>query len=89
MQQKSNAKMASAILIRTENRIREMVEVLDERENPLAVNINRLLKVNLHDLADKLVELPERAQYIISQIENLSRLVDELIQDIENFNQQD
>lgn len=83
MQQESSAREAAAILININGRLREMVEVLIEREHPLTQRIHQLLDINLVDLADRLVELPRRAQYIIVQVENIRNEVEAIISDFE------
>ena len=71
MQQQSNAKAAAAILISIDARLREMSEVLEEREHPLLQSIQQLLENDLNDMAEKLVDLPQRAKYIIPQVEEI------------------
>ncbi|MFX0049922.1 MAG: hypothetical protein ACFFAJ_06040 [Candidatus Hodarchaeota archaeon] len=83
MQQQSSAREAAAILVNIDSRLREMAEVFMEREHPLTQRIYQLLDVNLVNLAERLVELPTRAQYIIVQVENIRKEVEAIISDIE------
>ncbi|MFX0205083.1 MAG: hypothetical protein ACFFDT_03790 [Candidatus Hodarchaeota archaeon] len=82
MQQESNAKSAAAILVNIDVRLREMAEVLEERNHPLLQSIQQLLTIDLNDMADKLVELPQRAQYIMPQVEEIKIQVEALISEM-------
>ncbi|MFX0013831.1 MAG: hypothetical protein ACFFB2_03625 [Promethearchaeota archaeon] len=82
MQQKSTAKAAAAILINIGARLKEMVEVLEERDHPLTQTIRQLLDPDLFDMAERIVELPERAQYIFPQLENQRDKISQIIKEI-------
>ncbi|MFW9904661.1 MAG: hypothetical protein ACFFFH_10035 [Candidatus Thorarchaeota archaeon] len=79
IQQKSTTKAAAAILINIGTRLQEMVEVLEEREHPQTQIIKNLLDPNLFNMAERLVELPERSQYLIPEVEDLKKRVTETI----------
>ena len=82
MQQKSITKTAAAILVNIGTRLQEMVEVLEEREHPQTQIIRDLLNPDLFNMAERLVELPERSQYFIPEVEDLRRRVKETINQI-------
>jgi hypothetical protein len=82
MQQKSITKRAAAILVNIGTRLQEMVEVLEEREHPQTQIIRNLLNPDLFNMAERLVELPERSQYFIPEVEDLRRRVRETIKQI-------
>lgn len=79
MQQKSTTKAAAAMLVNVETRLQEMVEVLEERKHPQSQTIRKLLDLDLFNIAERLVELPERAQYFIPEVNNLQMRVEEII----------
>lgn len=79
MQQKSTAKAAAAMLLNVGTRLQEMVEVLEERNHPQSQTIRKLLDLDLFKIAERLVELPERAQYFIPEVDNLKMRVEETI----------
>ena len=79
MQQKSITKAAAAVLVNIGTRIQEMAEVLEEREHPQTQIIRNLLEPNLFTMAERLVELPERSQYFIPEVEDLKKRVTETI----------
>ncbi|MHA1994162.1 MAG: hypothetical protein ACW97Z_06450 [Candidatus Hodarchaeales archaeon] len=81
IQQKSLARDTSLELMRIDSRFREMEDVLEERQHPLMSQISEILKVDLITMSEKLVELPERAQYMISQIEGIKEIVDRNIRE--------
>lgn len=82
MQQKSLAREASLLLLRIDTRFKDMDEVLEERQHPLKPQISEFLDLDLVTMSEKLVELPERAQYMISQINNVKKLVEANIQEL-------
>ncbi|MFX0208373.1 MAG: hypothetical protein ACFFDT_20490 [Candidatus Hodarchaeota archaeon] len=82
MQQKSITKAAAAILVNIGTRLHEMMEVLEEREHPYTQIIRNLLDPNLFNMAERLVELPERSQYFIPEVEDLKKRVTETITQI-------
>jgi hypothetical protein len=84
MQQQSIAKDASLLLLDVNTRLREIIEVLQEKNHNLLTKLNNLLDLDLILSAEKLIELPERAQYQIPQIEGLNNKVKILIQEIMN-----
>ncbi|UCG03875.1 MAG: hypothetical protein JSW11_07790 [Candidatus Heimdallarchaeota archaeon] len=84
MQQKSITKEAAAILINIGTRLQEMIVVLEERKHPLTPTIQSQLNVDIFVIADKLVELPERAQYFIPTIEDFQKRIEEIIKKIES-----
>ncbi|MFX1282783.1 MAG: hypothetical protein ACFFB5_03975 [Promethearchaeota archaeon] len=73
MEQKSSAKLAASILVNIDERLREMVEVLEDRKHSQMLTIRQLLDLNLIEMAERLVDLPERAQYMIPQIEAMKK----------------
>jgi hypothetical protein len=84
MQQKSITKAAAAMLVNIGTRLQEMMEVLEERKHPQTKTIHGLLDPNLFKIAERLIELPERAQYFIPEVENLQMRVEEIIKKIES-----
>ena len=75
MQQKSLAREASLFLLKVDIRLREMNEVLEERNHPLTSQISEFLSLDLIKMSENLVELPERAQYMITQITNMKEAI--------------
>jgi hypothetical protein len=84
IQQKSLAREASLLLLEIDTRLRDMNKVLKERNHPFQTQIGNLLDSDLVTMSKMLVELPERAQYIIPQVENIKTLVEADIQEIIN-----
>ncbi|MFX1506456.1 MAG: hypothetical protein ACFFDC_10115 [Promethearchaeota archaeon] len=82
MQQKSTTKAAAAILVNVGTRLQEMVDVLEERQHPKTETIRNLLDPNLFNMAERLVELPERSQYYIPEVDNLLIRIEDIIKDI-------
>ena len=85
MQQKSNAKAAAAILLNVDARLNEMLEVLEEKKDPVLPLFLHLINQNFTKWAEKLVDLPERAQYLISEVEKEKKKVEETIKKIEQY----
>ncbi|MHA1543216.1 MAG: hypothetical protein ACTSQH_09595 [Candidatus Hodarchaeales archaeon] len=82
IQQKSAAREASILLLRVDKQFREMEEVLDERQHPLKPQISELLNIDLIKMSEMLVELPERAQYMITQVTKIKEIVETNIQEL-------
>ncbi len=84
MNQKSNAKVAASILINIDARLQEMIQVLTELNHPIIPSIKKIYEYNLLDLGNKLVEIPERAQYIIPRLESIEVELKRIIDSINN-----
>lgn len=84
MNRKSNAKTAASILINIDARLKEMMQVLTELNHPISPSIKKIYDYNLLDLGNKLVELPERAQSIIPQLENIESELQRIIDSMNN-----
>ena len=82
IQQKSAAREASLLLLRIDTQFREMEEVLEERQHPLKPQISEFLDLDLIKMSEMLVELPERAQYMITQVTKIKEIVEANIQEI-------
>jgi hypothetical protein len=82
IQQKSLARDASLGLLNLDTRLRVMEEVLEERQHPLRPQISEILEMDLITMSKKLVQLPERAQYMIGQIESIKQIIDQNIQNL-------
>ena len=80
IQQKSLAREASLLLLKIDTRFKEMDEVLEERQHPLKPQVDEFLDLDLVTMSEKLIELPERAQYMVSQIETIKRTIEANIQ---------
>ncbi len=81
MQRKSIARKTSYELLKLDTRLREMEQVLEEREHPVKPQISKILDTDLVMMSSRLVDLPERAQYMISQIENIKFTIENVIRD--------
>ena len=82
MQQKATTKAAAAILVNVGTRLQEMVDVLEEQQHPKTKTIRNLLDPNLFNMAERLVELPERSQYYIPEVDNLLIRIEDIIKNI-------
>ena len=76
IQQKSLARDISLQMLKIDTRFREMEEVLEERKHPLKSQISEILTKDLIRMSEKLVELPERAQYMITQVEDIKKAIE-------------
>ena len=85
MQQKSNAKAAAAILLNVDARLHEMLEVLEEKKDPVLPLFLPLINQDFINWAEKLVDLPERVQYLISEVEREKKKVEVTIKEIERI----
>jgi hypothetical protein len=83
IQQKSNAKNAAAIFLNVDARLHEMLEVLEEKKDPVLPLFLPLINENFTNWAEKLVDLPERAQYLILEVEKEKTKIEETIKKIE------
>ncbi len=79
MQQKSMARKTSLDLLKVDTRLKEMEQVLEERNHPVKPQITRILTTDLITMSEKLVDLPERAQYLILQVESIQNSIENLI----------
>jgi hypothetical protein len=84
IQQKSDAKSTAAILLNIDARLHEMQDVLRETQHPALHLIHQLANIDFRNLANKLVDLPERAQYMLPQLEEERKKITEAIQEIEH-----
>jgi hypothetical protein len=84
IQQKSLAREISLLLLEIDTRLRDINQVLLERNHPFQSQIGKLLDSDFITMSKMLVELPERAQYIIPQVESIKALVEADIQEIIN-----
>jgi len=82
-QAKSAAKAAAAILNLIDKRLDEMANTLQKNYHPFAPSIYNLRNFKLDEMAGKLIEIPEREQYIRPQIENLRDQIEEYIRDFQ------
>lgn len=87
MVQKSLTSEAAKQLIEIDERLRDMVEVLEGQGHPLASEIEGLLYLDLVDMARKLIELPPRARYMRRQVEELAMKVEAIINRLEEDRQ--
>jgi hypothetical protein len=78
MQRTSIAKAIAGTLITIDSRLHDMVKTLEEFSNPLSTTLSQLLDVNLVEIGNQLVELPERAQYMIHEIETFKKRVEDI-----------
>ena len=85
MQQKSNAKSAAAILLNISARLHEILEVLEEKKDPILPLFHNLINQDFIDWAEKLVDLPERAQYLILEVEKEKTKIEVTIKKIEQY----
>jgi len=83
MAQKSAANECSALLLDANARLKDMAEVLSRQHHLLLPEIQNLCTLNLAEMADKLVELPPRAQYMTHQIDMLCEQVRATIAHVE------
>jgi hypothetical protein len=81
--QKSTAKEALAIMLDVQTRMDDMVKTLHKRSHPLYETIKGLNYLDLKEMGDQLIELPQRAQYIGRQIEEYGLQIKELIKELE------
>ena len=84
IQEKSLAREASHLLLKIDMHLRDMNEVLEERNHPLNSQISEFLDLDFVTMSKMLIELPERAQYMISQINNMKKIVESNIQETVN-----
>ncbi|MHA1977211.1 MAG: hypothetical protein ACW98F_13545 [Candidatus Hodarchaeales archaeon] len=82
MQQRSLARDTSLRLLKLDTRFREMEEVLEERKHPLQRGMREILAKDLVSMSEKLTELPERAQYMITQVEEIKEIIESNIEEI-------
>ena len=85
IQQKTEAKAAAAILLNIDARLHEMLELLEEKLHPNLPLIHHLVETDFNEIAMRLVDLPERVQYIIPQIEKERKKVEMTIMEIEQY----
>ena len=81
LQQKSLAKNASLGLLKIDTRLKEMQVVLEERHHPFRSKVAEILSKDFINMSTKIIELPERAQYLIPQIEDIGRILNTSIQE--------
>jgi hypothetical protein len=83
MGQKSAATEVAALLLDADVRLKDMAEVLSRQQHVLLPEIQNLRAVNLAEMADKLVELPPRAQYMAHQVDTLCEKLRSVIAHVE------
>ncbi len=81
--QKSAAKEAAAIMLDVQARIDDMEKTLRKRSHPLVDRIQELNYLDLKNMGDQLMELPQRAQYMGDQIEDYGIRIKELVEELE------
>jgi hypothetical protein len=81
--QKSSAKEASAIMLDIQVRMDDMVQTLRKRGHPLFDRINALSSLDLKEMGEQLIDLPQRARYMGEQIEQYGIRIKEFIQELE------
>jgi hypothetical protein len=69
--QKTTAKEAAAILLDVQTRMDDMEKTLHKRSHPLYERVKGLNFLDLKEMGDQLLDLPQRAQYMGKQIEEL------------------
>ena len=80
---KTAAKEAAAIMLDVQARIDDMEKTLRKRSHPLVDRIQELNFLDLNQMGDQLMELPQRAQYMGDQIEDYGIRIKELIKELE------
>ena len=81
--QKSTAKEAAAILLDVQTRMDDMQQTLHKRSHPLFERVKKLNYLNLKEMGDQLLDLPQRAQYMGQQIEDYGLQIKDLIEELE------
>ncbi|MFX1564410.1 MAG: hypothetical protein ACFFCH_00300 [Promethearchaeota archaeon] len=81
--QKTSAKEASAIMLDVQARMDDMVQTLRKRSHPLFDRINMLNSLDLREMGEQLIDLPQRARYMGEQIEQYGISIKEFIQELE------
>ena len=81
--QKSAAKEAAAIMLDVNIRMDDMEETLRKRSHPLLKRIEELNYLDLKEMGDQLMDLPQRAQYLGEQIEQYGLHIKELLKELE------
>ncbi len=81
--QKTSAKEASAIMFDIQARMDDMEQTLRKRSHPLLDRIQGLNTLNLAEMGEQLIDLPQRARYMGEQIENYGLRIKEFIQELE------
>lgn len=81
--QKNAAKEAAAIMLDVQVRMDDMEKTLRKRSHPLAKRIEELNYLDLKEMGDQLMDLPQRAQYMGEQIEDYGNRIKELIEELE------
>jgi len=82
-QSKSAARAAAAVLTLIDSRLNEMAITLQKNQHPFASSIYDLMNLKLGEMAEKLIEIPEREQYIQPQIENVKKRLEGYIKDFQ------
>ena len=75
IQRTSTAKAIAGNLVTVDSRLHDMIKTLEEFKDPLFITLSPLLDSNLIEIGNQLVDLPERAQYMIHQIEDFRNRV--------------
>jgi hypothetical protein len=81
--QKSTAKEAVAILLDVQTRMNDMEKTLQKRSHPLYERIKELNYLDLKEMGDQLLDLPQRAQYLGRQIEDYGIRIKDLVKELE------
>lgn len=82
--QKSVAKQVAAILLDVQVRMDDMEKTLRKRSHPLAKRISKLNYLDLKEMGDQLMEIPQRSRYMGEQIEAFGLKIKELIEELES-----
>ncbi len=64
-------------------RMDDMVQTLRKRSHPLFDRINMLNSLDLREMGEQLIDLPQRARYMGEQIEQYGISIKEFIQELE------
>ena len=75
IQRTSTAKAIAGNLVTVDSRLHDMIKTLEELKDPLSITLSPLLDSNLIEIGNQLVDLPERVQYMIHQIEDFRNRV--------------
>lgn len=81
--QKSTARKVAAILLDVQVRMDDMEKTLRRRSHPLVPRISEINYLDLKEMGDQLIELPQRSQYMGEQIEEFGLKIKELINELE------
>ncbi len=82
--QQSAAKEASVMMLDTHARLEDMIQTLSRHNHPLLGTIVELKYLDLKSMSEKLIEVPQRSQYMASQIDELRIKVKKVISDLES-----